>query len=938
MLASKFELLSDDLRKVVSELGFDRETPVQTQAIPAILEGQNVLIISPTGSGKTEAALLPILEKIRLKTMGDGIKLIYITPLRALNRDMLERIEKWAMRLGLSAAVRHGDTSQSERRKQALSPPDILITTPETLQVILVGSRLRASLKNLTSVVVDEIHQLASDRRGSQLSFGLARLERIVGRNFQRVGLSATVANAEEIGQFLSGVSRKFRIVDASSVQKQFLYRVELPKPTREDELQSRELFISPQTMARIHRIIDLIEGHERTLVFVNSRTLAEELGSRLHLLGIKVGVHHGSLPKEERERTEEEFKERKLRALICTGTLELGIDIGSVDLVIQYMSPRQVNSLIQRVGRSGHNLARRSEGIVLAVSPEDSLEATGISSEALDGKLEPTFVYRAPMDVLAHQVAGLLMEQGEIELETVLEIARSSYSFRSLTKNDLSSVVKFMETMGYLTIDGEKITRRRKCREYYFENLSTIRDERRYSVINLTTQEKIGILGEEFMVLHAEVGLHFIIKGRAWQIESIQEEKVYVTPVKDPGAAVPGWDGELIPIPESVARTIGFVRREIETSFSNKTSRTSEEFPNIEKSARDSFVEETRIQSRTSSVPTDMKIVVESFRNYLVVHTSAGDRVNLTLGELFEERLLRMGGLVRNWWSDGYRILIELSTGEVDLESVTEKIFHYDPTLISFIDGVMRKHFPFGYEMKFIAERFGALKRGRMLSGDALKELGVKFRFTPIYEETMREAYATKIDIQRTVEILKAIGDGSLKLETKHLENPSPLAMYILSRYADSEDYRDAGLDSVESMKAAANKEVVSLLCMECANLKEFVRVGDLPESPACEKCSSRLLAVLFFGARFAASSLAKKRSGDVITKEEREAISKARRSADIVLSYGKKGMLAQSIYGVGPQMAARILSKMHESEQEFYEDLMEAEIKFIETKKYWG
>ncbi len=937
-MESKFELLSDDLRKVISELGFEKETPVQTEAIPAILGGEDVLILSPTGSGKTEAALLPVFEKIRSETREQGIKALYVTPLRALNRDMLKRVQMWAKHLGLSVEVRHGDTPQSERRKQALNPPDILITTPETLQVLLIGSRLRTNLKSVRHVVIDEIHHLASDRRGSQLSFGLERLERVVGKKIQRIGLSATVANPEEIGKFLCGTGRKFRIVDTSKISKLVDYSIEFPKPTREDEMQARELFVSPQTVSRIQRIIDLVEGHDRTLIFVNSRTIAEELCSRLVMLGVKVGVHHGSLPREERERAEQDFKEGKTRALVCTATLELGIDIGAVDLVIQYMSPRQVNSLVQRVGRSGHSLSRKSEGIILSVSPEDATESIAISREALLRNLEPTAIHLAPLDVLSHQIAGLLMENSEIDLEEILKIAKVSYSFHSLEKNDLLSVVKFMEKMGYLSLSGERIIRRRKCREYYLQNLSTIRDERRYSVIDLTTQKKIGILGEEFMILHAKVGLHFVIKGKAWEIESIQEENVYVTPVQDREAAVPGWDGELIPIPESVAMKVGSERRKIEQSLQGKGVLDSEIFSRVEKFARDSVIDEIRNQSQLSKVPTEQRIVVERFKNYFVIHTSAGDRVNSTLGELFEERLLRMGGLIRSWWSDGYRILLELSTEEFELQEIVEKLFHYDSTVSGFLDAVIRKHFPFGYEMKFIAERFGALKRGRMLSGDALKELGVKFRFTPIYDETLREAFATKIDIPRAAEILRECSEGKTELVSVYTERPSALAMYIFSRYAESEDYAEASTNSVDSMKTNAGKEVVSLLCLECAKLKEFQRVGDLPEIPKCEKCDSKLLAVLFYGARFATSALLKKKAGQTLSPEEKEIIAKTRRSADIVLSYGKKGVIAQSVYGIGPQMAARVLSRMHESDEEFYDDLLEAKLKFIETKKYWN
>ncbi|MDA4111283.1 MAG: DEAD/DEAH box helicase [Thaumarchaeota archaeon] len=936
-----FEFLSKEIRDIISGLGFERETPVQTVAIPAILSGENVLIISPTGSGKTEAALLPVFEKIKKDPGSFGTKALYITPLRALNRDMLKRISHWAKLLGLTVEIRHGDTPQSERRRQALHPPDILITTPETLQVLLVGSRLRTNLKSLRYLVVDEIHQLANDRRGSQLSFGLERLEKLVGTGFQRIGLSATVGNPDEVARFLCGEKRSFRIVDTSQIRKIAEYAVEMPIPTKEDDLQSRELFVTPNTVARIQRIMDLIEGHDRTLIFVNSRTTAEELGSRLGMLGIKAGVHHGSLPREERERVEQEFKDGTIRAMVSTATLELGIDIGSVDLVIQYMSPRQVNSLIQRVGRSGHTLLRKSEGIILSVSPEDALESISISNEALAKHLEPTLIHESPLDVLSHQVAGLLMEYGEISIDEVIEISHRSFSFKSLTKNSLLSVVTFMEKMGYLTLDNDRITRRRKCREYYFENLSMIRDERRYSVLDMTTQKKVGILGEEFMMLHAKVGVHFIIKGKVWQIESIQEDLVYVTPIVDPSAAIPGWDGEMIPIPETVARGVAIERNRVQSLIEKPIEDSNLTFAlnwNAEKSARNEVVDEVRAQAQVSRVPTEKRFVVERFKNFLIIHTSAGDRVNSTMGELFEEILVRMGGLVRHWWSDGYRILIELSTDEYETEQLAEKLFHYDNTLPGFIEGVLRKHFPFGYEMKFIAERFGALKRGRMMSGDEMKELGIKFRFTPIYEETLREAFATKVDIPRTTEILKECEEGKIRVSTVITEKPSPLAMYILSRYAEDEDFSEPAVGTTESMKSHAAKEVMSMLCFDCGFLKEFVRVGDLPEFPACEKCGSKLLSVIFYGARFTANALIKKRSKvQNLTKEENDILSKTRRSADLVLAYGKKGIIAQSVYGVGPQMAARVLSRMHDSDEEFYEDLLEAKLKFIETKKYW-
>ena len=933
-----FSYLSYELRKTTLELGIEKENELQSKAIPAILKGEDVLVISPTGSGKTEAALLPIFEKVRTLHGTDGTKALYITPLRALNRDMLRRIESWGKKLGLNVEVRHGDTSQKDRRRQSVHPPDILVTTPETLQVLLIGSRLRNNLRNLKFVVIDEIHSLASERRGAQLSFGLERLQSFVEVPFQRIGLSATVGNPSEISKFLVGSNRKCRVIDASYIQKARVYEVEFPFPETEDKKRSRDLFVSPQTVARLQRIIDLVNGHERTLIFVNSRTLAETLGSRLALLGLKVGVHHGSLPREERERVEGDFKHGLIRAMICTSTLELGIDIGAVDLVIQYMSPRRVSSLIQRVGRSGHSISKASKGITLNVSPEDVLETVAIIKESIDKRLEPTVVHECPLDVLSHQVAGMLIERGEIGIDDILRLARTAYSFRSLTESSLLSVLAFMEKLGYLTLAHRSVIRRGKCRNYYLENLSMIRDERRYSVIDATTQQRVGILGEEFMIIHARIGVHFVIKGRAWRIESIQEENVYVTPVEDPMAAIPGWDGELLPIPQQVAERVGEERRKLEESPSDDLLSTFGVASGLEteRAAREAIFKEIQEQTACSVLPTDKRVVVERFKNYLIVHTSRGDRINDTLGELFEERLLRLG-ILRNWWSDGYRILIELNTEEFDVEEVARTIFQLDGATRGYLNAVITKHFPFGYEMKFIAERFGALKRGRMLSGDAMKELAVKYRFTPIYEETLREARVSKIDIDGAIELLKKCSDGRIQLALKTMEGPSPISRYILSRYLESEDYEESPSDSVSSMRASIEKEWASLFCFDCGYLKEIVTIGSLHDTPVCENCRSRLLSVLFYGAQSAKGAWTKKKKGQPLSSEESSALTKARRTADVVLAYGKKGAIALSVYGIGPQSALRVLSKMHDSDEEFYQDLLKTKLKFIETKRYW-
>ncbi len=337
-----FNSLAKPIRKGLEDLGFSEPTLPQTMAIPPILAGENVLLIAPTGSGKTEAVLLPIFsELIQLETRS-GISVIYITPMRALNRDMLKRLKFWASLLGISIEIRHGDTEMKLRRKQAISPPDVLVTTPETLQAILPGSRMKQHLSHVRYVVVDEVHELAESKRGVQLTVALERLHEVAGKDFQRIGLSATVGNPKEVAEFVAGTSKPVRIIQAT-LTKRYKYHVENPNPADADYDLAGKLNTSPETAARIRRLVELVDSHKSTLIFVNSRENAETLGHKFSQLGRSdIAVHHGSLSKEVRAQTEDEFKAGVLKAIICTNTLELGIDIGNIDLVVQYLSPRQ--------------------------------------------------------------------------------------------------------------------------------------------------------------------------------------------------------------------------------------------------------------------------------------------------------------------------------------------------------------------------------------------------------------------------------------------------------------------------------------------------------------------------------------------------------------------------------------------------------------------
>ena len=877
-----------------------------------------------------------------------GISIIYITPLRALNRDLLKRLDYWKLKLGFTVEVRHGDTPQRDRRRQSVRPPDFLVTTPETLQAILPGRRMRSHLRHVRWVIIDEVHELAGDRRGVQLTVGLERLRKITDHEFQRIGLSATVGNPEEVSGFLSG-QRHHEVIQVLP-PKEAQYFVEFPHPTDEDNIVAQSLYTAPEAAARLNRIWELAEAHDSTLIFVNSRTNAETLGSKFHQLRRSVGVHHGSLPRDERVRVENEFKGGKIKALVCTSTLELGIDIGNVDLTVQYMSPRQVSALIQRVGRSGHTLDRISKGEIMAVSTEDILESIAAIQSAVEKEVEPVRVHEKSLDVLAHQIAGILLESdSDITVQNMLALVRTAYPYRDFTEEEFSRLLDFMQKMRYLYRDHDFLRRGSRVRQYYFENLSMIPDERRYQVIDVSTQQSVGILGEEFMMTKARLGLHFIIKGKVWQIEQISDDaRVYVTPVEDPTAAVPGWDGEMLPIPFELAQRVGKLRGQVSAALeSHSVATTVEQFTQswpTERFAVRKVVEELEDHRKTgAAVPTATRIVLEAFDRFLIIHASFGEIVNNTLGELYEE-LLSRDGIVRQWWADAYRILLELTidTQDLSLEETRKKLFEIESGVLEGIfKGVLHRHFPFGYYMKFIAERFGALRRGLMFSGDNLRELALRFRMTPIYDETIREALMLHVDFRRVREIYSRLGTGEMEVAVfRPEEKPTPLGFHLLNKHIDVPELvapESVERNTLERLRFSLDNMTVDLLCFECGEIAQAETIKKLANKPQCKSCGSSLLAVSTWSSGYLARVLEKKRKTQPLQDDERDALSRGRRSADLVLSYGRRAIIAQCVYGIGPQTASRILARMHDDEKSFYKDLLEAKLKFITTRQYW-
>ncbi|EQD60625.1 DEAD/H associated domain protein, partial [mine drainage metagenome] len=395
-------------------MGHDDFTEIQKLSIPRIIGRENCLVIAPTGSGKTEAVMLPLIDRVSHYKGSTGMQVIYVTPLRALNRDMLKRLTEMCKREGITIGVRHGDTKQSERTKQTRAAPNIMITTPETLQSILVNRHFRNALGNVKAIVIDEVHEIYGTKRGAQLSLALERLDKY-SEGFQRLGISATVGNPDVVARFLCG-SRKCSVISAS-IKKSIEVKVEMPERSGMSIGDATEKFgLDKQSAARLSKMASLIKGSKSTLIFANTRQVAEAVGSRLKYMNNEqsfggIGIHHGSLDSNERINIENDFKNRAIKSVIATSSLELGIDIGSVDLVIQYGSPRQTLRLVQRVGRSGHMVGKKSVGVIIASNQIDAIESIAVAENIGEGLIEETKTEMNALDVLMHQVCGLCLD-----------------------------------------------------------------------------------------------------------------------------------------------------------------------------------------------------------------------------------------------------------------------------------------------------------------------------------------------------------------------------------------------------------------------------------------------------------------------------------------------------------------------------------------------
>jgi len=951
---SAIELLHPKVREALGRLGYERLLPIQERAIPVVMGGADALIVSPTGSGKTEAALLPILSMMaKLRDEGRlerGVKAVYVTPLRALNRDIEYRMRRLVEELGFTIQVRHGDTGSSGRRRFLRSPPDLMVTTPESLTLLLSATASRGIWDNVGWVIVDEIQELVDNERGAELSVTLERLERISKRRIQRIGLSATLSEhtMKEAASVLAGPRRVSYVVDMSG--KRYDVGVEVVGEGLDwDRL--------------VRRVADLISASEgQVLVFVNTRSTAEKLASDLsRILGREVvGVHHGSLARTVREEAERLFKEGKIKAIVATSSMELGIDVGAVDLVIQFMSPRQVLAMTQRGGRAGHRVGETSRAVIVVPGNLfEVLESAVIAFRTMKGHLED---YRAPRGLtcpLAHQMVAVTVERGSLRLQEFKELVGATVQYADASLDQLEEIAAHLDSLRILRYDESTGTLRegRRSRKYLY-GVSMIPDEATYIVVDMIEDKKIGEVSERFveaslMELREGERLRFVLSGKLWEAVEIDYEssRIIVRPVAEASGLIPVWRGELIPVDYKVAREVCAL-----LSLAMDDPPTALKLLQARRLGRveaERVIEAARRSAAIWGAPLlePRRPVIEEYPTLTVIYVCLGSRGNMALALLISE-LLEGKGVAASFSHIPYAIVLRTPDNRGvpgDLAAqVLKEASQLDPTLrAGLVYKALKRSQAFLYRFLHVARRLGVIDPDAKPSPSILRKLREAYEGSVVERETLKELVHDKLDMRALNEFLDSMKEPAVI----KLGEATPLALAVLENPYMKRDVavelREIAIGKlIEGVKRRLQSKRALLLCTRCGHTWSL-EVGGIPERAPlrCPRCGYPTIAVLppgEWGERLV-DVYRRKLRGERLSREEEKLAREVEERAGLYMHYAFQGLgrrVAEALLarGVGPAAAKRALEKlMIGGEREFYRAIMEAEENYFSTRIYW-
>ncbi len=833
------------------ENAFKAPTEVQAQAWPAIATGEHTLISAPTGSGKTLAAFLWGLDQFVREPTREvvGTRLVYVSPLKALAYDVDRNLRAPLRGIGadVSVAIRTGDTSQKERAAMKRTPPDILITTPESLYLILT-SQARTMLENVQSIIIDEIHAVAATKRGSHMALTLERLSALnTDHEVQRVGLSATQNPLEEVGRYMVGPKRKCTIVDAG-IRKPLDLKIHVPvESMKEPEQSTGDLDpLDPLVGGEATRksiwpaiypeILKLVREHKSTIVFVNNRRGAERLALRLNELattqaeehdeagddgsdgagrsggGEPVGAmsiaraHHGSLAREERTVVEELLKSGELPCLVATSSLELGIDMGAVDLVLQIESPKSVARGLQRIGRAGHNVGDTSKGRIFPKFRGDLLECAVITKLMREGRIEKTVVPKNALDVLAQQIVAIVASSDPepYSVDGLYALVTRTHSYAELTRELLENVLdmldgrypsqEFAELRPRLVWDrvGGTLRARKGAQGLAIVNAGTIPDRGLFSVV-LPDGRRVGELDEE-MVYEARPGQTFLLGASSWRIEEIGRDRVVVTPAPGAPGALPFWKGDSVGRPKELGQAVGQFAREAVSQTPEQLEQDYDLDPRAARNLID-FLQEQ--QEATRIVPSDRTLVVERFRDEIgdwrmCILSPYGGRVHAAWALALSARIRDTYGLESDAIYSDDGIIVHLP--DADEPPGAELVMVPPDELEELVVGELGSSALFGARFRENAGRALLIPRAypgkrtplwqQRLKSQSLLEVAKRYADFPIILETYRECLRDVLDVPGLEELLTGLHSRELGLVEVETQSASPFASALLFDY----------------------------------------------------------------------------------------------------------------------------------------------------------
>ena len=814
---------------------FEDFTPAQKKSIMDIHRNNNILISSPTGSGKTLTAFLSVISE--LTTLAEADKLedkvycIYISPLKALDNDIeknldepLDGIEKIAGKsLGIRKAVRTGDTTQYQRQKMLKKPPHILITTPETLSILLVAPKFREKLSHVKYVIIDEIHSLAENKRGVHLSLSLERLQHLIGQ-YTRIGLSATVSPIDEVARFLVGyeygVERNCKVVNINYLKE---LDMEVMCPVSDIVLADEE-----DTRLGMYDLLDdLIQENKTTLIFTNTRSGTERFVYNLKKMypmnynDSNIMAHHSSLSKEVRLETENKLKEGKLKAVVSSTSLELGIDIGYIDLVVLINSPKSVARALQRIGRSGHRLHEKSKGRIIVTDRDDLVECSVLLKNTKEGKIDRISIPRNCLDVLAQHIYGMSIEN-PWDIDYAYDVIRKSYCYKDLSRDDYEDVLSYMageypeleERYVYakIWIDYKENTfgkRGKLARMLYSTNIGTIPDSS--GVLVKYDGETVGKIEAAFME-RLKKGDTFVLGGRTYRFNYAKGMTINVTPASGP-PTIPSWFSQQLPLSFDLAMEIQRFRSYMESKFEYRRSKEEimefiYDYLYVDDFAANSIYEYFVEQYKYAKIPSNRCLLIEYYRGFgdrrfVIFHSLFGRKVNDALSRAVAYVVAQRynTNITISISDNGFYLSSDSTIGGLEsfkeltpenFEMILTNSLNKTETLASRFRHCAGRSLMTLRRYKGESKSAGRQQvRGKILL-KFVQEMDENF---PILKESRREALEDYMDVKNALKVIEMVNSGEMEIKTINTVIPSPFAFNLVSQgYLDVLNQNDKG------------------------------------------------------------------------------------------------------------------------------------------------